>query len=70
MKEEHFVKMKSERVMLLHGQVGNIRSRVTKIQALLLASDIALALDLCLEVQEEVGYLENYLPPRVNKAPF
>jgi len=67
---EVFVKLPVSVVVVLHGQVGNIRSRMNLVQELIAKGQSNRALEICAEVQTETDYLESYLPPMPGKLPI
>ena len=70
MNEESFVKVPQSTIVLLHGQVGNMRHRLSRCRILVEANQIEAADAMLVDIVLELAYLEQYLPPHNLKLPF
>jgi len=63
MTDELCVQIAQSQVIIIHGQVGNIRHRLEQIRVALKENRYRDAMDAYKEAYIELGFMEGYLPP-------
>ncbi len=70
MNDESFVRLPSSTLIILYGQVGNIRSRLITLTDVTQSLEWEGAETVIAELNTELDFLESYLPQRVDDIPF